>query len=102
MAFRKQRMIELADAFIALPGGLGTLDEVFEVLTLRQVGYHAKPTGLLNLDGYFDPLLAACRSFVDRGFVDPRDFDRILVAPSITGLLDQIAGQIGSQTAAPP
>lgn len=102
MAFRKARMIELADAFIALPGGLGTLDEVFEVLTLRQVGYHAKPTGLLNLDGYFDHLLAACGSFVDRGFVDPRDFERILIAPAIADLLDQIASQIIDQTAAPP
>jgi uncharacterized protein (TIGR00730 family) len=90
MATRKVRMIELADAFIALPGGLGTLDELFEVLTLRQVGYHAKSTGLLNLDGYFDDLLAACRGFVKAGFIDAREFDRIVVATSIDTLLDQV------------
>ena len=54
MAVRKQRMIELSDAFVTLPGGLGTLDELFEVLTLRQIRQHAKPIGLYNQDGYFD------------------------------------------------
>jgi len=59
---RKQRMADLADAFVALPGGLGTLDELFEILTWAQLGLHAKPCALLNVAGYFDPLLG----FLDR------------------------------------
>lgn len=54
---RKARMVELADAFVALPGGLGTLEELFETLTWSQIGLHAKPVGLLNVQGYFDHLL---------------------------------------------
>ncbi|MCD6733597.1 MAG: TIGR00730 family Rossman fold protein [Burkholderiaceae bacterium] len=90
MAVRKQRMIELADAFVTLPGGLGTLDELFEVLTLRQIGQHAKPVGLYNLDGYFDTLLAACREFVARGFVLPGDIDFLVQESRIEPLLDRL------------
>ncbi len=90
MAARKQRMIELSDAFVALPGGLGTLDELFEVLTLRQIGQHAKPTALYNLDGYFDTLLAACREFVGQGFVLPGDIDPLVAAPRIDDALDRL------------
>ncbi|MFT4101573.1 MAG: TIGR00730 family Rossman fold protein [Burkholderiaceae bacterium] len=90
MAFRKERMIELSDAFISLPGGLGTLDEMFEVLTLRQLHQHAKPSGLLNADGYYDLLVAAWRSFVDQGLIDRREIDRIHVEPTIDALLDAL------------
>ncbi len=90
MAVRKQRMIELADAFVTLPGGLGTLDELFEVLTLRQIGQHARPVGLYNLDGYFDTLLAACREFVARGFVLPGDVDFLVEEPRVEPLLDRL------------
>ncbi len=62
MAERKAAMAEQADAFIALPGGFGTLEELFEVVTATQVGFHAKPTGLLDVDGFFAPLLG----FLDR------------------------------------
>ncbi|MFM7568829.1 MAG: TIGR00730 family Rossman fold protein [Betaproteobacteria bacterium] len=64
MAVRKTRMIALSDAFLTLPGGLGTLDELFEVLTLRQVRFIDKPIALLNANGYFDRLLAMCEGFV--------------------------------------
>ena len=90
MAVRKQRMIELSDAFVTLPGGLGTLDELFEVLTLRQIRQHAKPIGLYNQDGYFDTLLAACREFVACGFVSPADIGCIIDAPEIEPLLDRL------------
>ena len=90
MAIRKQRMIELSDAFVTLPGGLGTLDELFEVLTLRQIRQHARPVGLYNLDGYFDTLLAACREFVARGFVLPGDIDYVIDSPGIEPLLDRL------------
>ncbi|MCL4184693.1 MAG: TIGR00730 family Rossman fold protein [Burkholderiaceae bacterium] len=90
MGVRKQRMIELADAFVTLPGGLGTLDELFEVLTLRQIRCHAKPIGLYNQDGYFDTLLTACREFVARGFVLPSDIEFLIDAPGIEPLLDRL------------
>ncbi len=66
---RKARMSELADAFIALPGGYGTLEELFETLTWAQIGLHAKPVGLLNTRGYFDPLLELIRHALAEGFI---------------------------------
>jgi uncharacterized protein (TIGR00730 family) len=69
MHVRKSRLAELADAFIALPGGFGTLDEWFEVLTWAQIGLHRKPIGLLNTQGYFDPLLAWIEHARLEGFI---------------------------------
>lgn len=66
---RKARMSELADAFIALPGGFGTLEELFETLTWSQIGLHAKPIGLLNTRGYFDPLLELVKHALSEGFI---------------------------------
>jgi hypothetical protein len=66
---RKALMAELADAFIALPGGLGTLDELFEIWTWSQLGFHAKPCGLLDVAGYFQPLVAFLDRAVAEGFV---------------------------------
>jgi uncharacterized protein (TIGR00730 family) len=66
---RKARMAELADAFLALPGGFGTFDELFEILTWAQLGIHRKPVGLLNIAGYFDPLLTLVEQSIERGFV---------------------------------
>ncbi len=67
---RKQRMEDLADAFIALPGGFGTLEEVLEVITLRQLGYHDKPIVIINLDGFFDPILEQFERFYAENFAD--------------------------------
>ena len=69
MHARKARMAELADAFVALPGGLGTLEELFEVWTWGQLGYHAKPLGLLEVNGFYDPLLTFLDHLVDERFV---------------------------------
>ncbi|MES2511332.1 MAG: TIGR00730 family Rossman fold protein [Pseudomonadota bacterium] len=66
---RKRIMAERADAFVALPGGIGTLEEFFEVWTWRQLGYHDKPVGLMNIDGYYDELLGFLRSSVAKGFM---------------------------------
>lgn len=95
MAVRKTRMIELSDAFATLPGGLGTLDELFEVLTLRQIGEHAKPIGLLDQDGYWQPLLRACTAMVEAGFVHPRDFEALMPAADTGSLLDAIEAALG-------
>ncbi|MGI9505736.1 MAG: TIGR00730 family Rossman fold protein, partial [Geminicoccaceae bacterium] len=67
---RKDQMIAKSDAFAILPGGLGTLDEFFEVLTLRQLGYHQKPIILVNVDGFWDPLNSLIQQVVDQGFAD--------------------------------
>ena len=69
MHARKARMAELSDAFIALPGGLGTLEELFEVWTWGQLGYHAKPLGLLDVNGFYDKLSLFLDHLVDEGFV---------------------------------
>ncbi len=68
---RKAKMESLSDAFVALPGGFGTLDELFEILTWAQVGLHSKPVGLLNVGGYWDPLEAQIRMGFDEGFIPP-------------------------------
>jgi uncharacterized protein (TIGR00730 family) len=67
---RKKLMFFNADAVVALPGGAGTLDEVFEVLTWRQIGLHQKPLIVMNVDGYWDPLLALVEHFIARRFAD--------------------------------
>lgn len=96
MAERKVRMIELSDAFLTLPGGLGTLDELFEIMTLHQIGVHEKPGLLLNAHGYFDPLLALMRHFGQAGFVGQRDLDYLQVGDAIEPLLDRLALAAGA------
>ena len=68
---RKQMMAERADMFLALPGGIGTFEEFFEIWTWRQLGYHDKPIGLLNTQGYYDGLIAFAQSSVEQGFLSP-------------------------------
>ena len=88
---RKALMAELSDAFIALPGGWGTLDELFEVLTWGQLGLHRKPCGLLNALGYFDRLLSFLDHTVEQGFVRREYRSMIAVSPSPAALLDTLA-----------
>ncbi len=90
MAVRKTRMIALSDGFIALPGGLGTLDELFEVLTLRQTRYIDKPIALLNARGYFDRLIAMCEGFVEAGFVAPADLAAMMHDDDLERLLQRL------------
>ena len=88
---RKATMADLSDAFIALPGGWGTWEEFFEVLTWGQLGLHRKPCGLLNVQGYFDPLLAFVKHSFDEGFVRREYGSMISVSDSPEGLLDRLA-----------
>ncbi len=81
MHTRKARMAELADGFIALPGGFGTFEELFEILTWAQLGFHRKPIGLLDVAGYYDPLLALCDRAVEEGFLSS-DSRALLLARS--------------------
>ena len=88
---RKRLMYARADAVVALPGGLGTLDELFESMTWNQLGIHLKPAGLLNVSGYFDPLVAMLDRALDQGFVGRAYTDFLLVEPTAEGLLDALA-----------
>jgi uncharacterized protein (TIGR00730 family) len=88
---RKALMVDLSDAFIALPGGWGTLEEFFEVLTWGQLGLHHKPCGLLNVHGYFDGLLSFLDHTVEQGFVKREYRSMIAVADSPGTLLDMLA-----------
>lgn len=89
---RKQMMAERADAFLALPGGIGTLEELFEVWTWRQIGYHDQPIGLLNVAGFYDGLLAFMQSTVNGGFLDQNQLDGIHVSNNAAELLGRLHG----------
>ncbi|MBC7549146.1 MAG: TIGR00730 family Rossman fold protein [Polaromonas sp.] len=87
---RKRIMAEHADAFLALPGGIGTLEEFFEVWTWRQLGYHHKPVGLLNLNGYYDHLLAFLTASVGTGFMSDALMNLIQTGTEVTPLLPDL------------
>jgi uncharacterized protein (TIGR00730 family) len=87
---RKALMARMADAFIALPGGLGTLDELFEIMTWGQLGIHRKPIGLLNIDGYFNPLLDIIGHAVEEGFVRSQHTDLAVVDDDPASLLERL------------
>ena len=98
---RKALMADLSDGFIALPGGLGTLEEFAEIVTWAQLGLHAKPTGLLNLLGFYDGLLGFLDHAVAERFVRPDHRDMILARPSAAGLLAAMdSWSVPSQTPA--
>ena len=88
MHARKARMHELADAYIALPGGFGTFDELFETITWAQTGAHEKPVGLLNVKNYYAPLLAALEHAVQEGFVFREHLDALACESDPEKLLD--------------
>lgn len=87
---RKALMAELADAFIALPGGLGTLEELIEILTWRQLGFHQKPCGVLNTSAYFDPMIATLDHVVAEGFMAEADRRLLLVEDDPEVLLSEL------------
>lgn len=92
---RKQKMADLSDAFLALPGGYGTLDELFEVLTWAQLGLHAKPIGVWNLQGFFSGLVAGLDHASQEGLLRPADRGRLIVEPELAPLLDRLLGLPG-------
>ncbi|TDW95965.1 LOG family protein [Dinghuibacter silviterrae] len=87
---RKQRIAELSDGAIALPGGFGTLEELFEVLTWGQLGLHQKPIGLLNTGGFYDDLLRWLDKAVSAGFLKKQNRETILVSEVVGGLLEKM------------
>ncbi|MFA9438220.1 TIGR00730 family Rossman fold protein [Uliginosibacterium sp. sgz301328] len=91
MHARKADMAARATAFVMLPGGFGTMDEFFEILTWAQLGIHNKPVGVLNVQGFFDPLIALAQHMVKEGFVRPDHLELLTVKHSADALLDAIA-----------
>lgn len=89
---RKAMMMELSDAFITAPGGFGTLEELFEVLTWGQLGIHHKPVGLLNVEGYWEPMLKMLDHCLEQGFIDPFQRELVLDAADAGGLLSKLEG----------
>jgi uncharacterized protein (TIGR00730 family) len=89
---RKALMADRADAFVAMPGGFGTFEEFCEVLTWSQLGFHPKPCGLLNVAGYYDPLLALFDRGVDEGFIPPGHRGLVIEESDPARLLDRFAG----------
>ncbi len=98
MHLRKQMMAERADAFIALPGGIGTLEELYEVWTWRQLGYHRNPIGLLNTDGYYDDLLRFMRHSVAEGFLSAEQMAAVQVDTDPQALLLSLMSQAAPQS----
>jgi len=96
---RKREMAERADAFLALPGGIGTFEEFFEVWTWRQLGYHDKPVGLLNVNGYYDGLLQFLAQSIEQQFMGPWQMDLIVSDREASALLPALI-QAGGVTAA--
>lgn len=87
---RKTHIHEMSDGVIALPGGYGTLDELFEMLTWAQLGLHQKPIGILNVNGYYTHLLKAVDTMVDEGFLKSANRDIVLVSEDVEILLDKM------------
>lgn len=100
MAIRKQRLIDEGDLFVILPGGLGTLDEFFEVATLLQLGYHHKPIVLFNQTGFWDPLLGMLQTLVHEGFVAQREYDAWHVAQDLAALKTRCVQLLGASAQA--
>jgi uncharacterized protein (TIGR00730 family) len=87
---RKAMMLDLADACIAMPGGIGTMDEIFEAWTWGQLGIHTKPVGLLNVEGYFDSLIEYLSTMVRQGFLSQKHHDRLYISESPSDLLEKM------------
>jgi TIGR00730 family protein len=96
MSERKWLMGELSDAFVALPGGIGTMDELFEAWTWTQLGLQRKPCALLNHRGYYDPLIAFLDRAVEAGFLPPRHRALLLVEQDLESLLDRLEASFGN------
>jgi len=99
MRERKQIMEDRADAFVMLPGGIGTFDEFFEILTLKQLGRHAKPVGILNVSGYYDDILNMLKKAVSEKFMTQSTIDLMAIAEDANTLISILEKQIKDNNA---
>ena len=88
---RKQLFTDLSDGFLTIPGGTGTMDELWEAISWAQLGYHAKPVGLFNAAGYYDHLIAFVATMADVGFLRPQHRDLLIVGEALEGVLAKMA-----------
>jgi uncharacterized protein (TIGR00730 family) len=95
---RKRAFTALSDGFVTLPGGVGTMDELWEAVSWAQLGYHAKPVGLLNVAGFYDGLIAFNRTMIDVGFVRAQHAGILIVDHELGGLLDKMAAYAPHET----
>jgi uncharacterized protein (TIGR00730 family) len=93
---RKAMMTELTDAFVAIPGGIGTLDELFEAWSWNALGYHAKPFALLNVSGFWDGMIRFLDTVMESGFMSPARRGQLLVADTIPEAIDRLDAAIGA------
>lgn len=91
---RKTKMNDLCDGVIALPGGFGTLEELFEMLTWAQLGLHKKPIAILNIDGFYDSLITFIQTTVDKGFLKEVNQEMLIVSDNIDNLLDKMKNYV--------
>jgi len=98
---RKALMQKKADAFISLPGGIGTMEELFEVWSWRYIGYHQKPVALLNIEHYYDQLLSLLRHMVNEGFLHKEIYDDLIVDTDMDRLIESLVAKIGKGAAVP-
>lgn len=96
---RKTKMHELCDGVITLPGGFGTMEELFEMLTWAQLGLHQKPIGILNVNGFYDELMALVQTMVNKGFLKPVNQQMLLVDTTIEGLLEKMRSYVAPEVA---
>lgn len=94
---RKQMFTDLSDGFVTIPGGTGTMDELWEALSWAQLGYHADPVGLLNTAGYYDHLIAFWEKMGEVGFLRAQHRDLLIVADTLDALLDRMAEHVPTQ-----
>ena len=99
MHARKAMMTELTDAFVAIPGGIGTLDELFEAWTWNALGYHAKPFAILNVDGFWDSMIAFLDDVTTSGFMSPARRGQLLVSEGIEDAIEQLTAAVGTTEA---
>lgn len=91
---RKRMFTDLSDGFVTIPGGVGTMDELWEAISWAQLGYHSKPVGLLNAAGFFDMLIAFNAHMIETGFIRPQHAGIMIVDPMIEGLLEKMASYV--------
>ncbi|MHA6721543.1 LOG family protein [Sphingomonas sp. RS2018] len=95
---RKQAFTDLSDGFVTLPGGTGTMDELWEAMSWAQIGYHAKPVGLLNVAGFYDGLISFVATMGDAGFLRPQHRGLLIVDSALDGLLAKMAAFVPATT----
>jgi uncharacterized protein (TIGR00730 family) len=95
---RKRMFTDLSDGFVTIPGGVGTMDELWEAISWAQLGYHSKPVGVLNVAGFYDALIAFNAHMINVGFIRPQHAGIMIVDDAIDALIDKMAAYVPHKT----